>query len=81
VLNETYSKDSIGKYLSDKFPNQNVMKQGDSFHPLLFKFVLEYVIREIQQNKVGLKLNGTHRVLFCPDDLCLLGGYIYIYIP
>jgi hypothetical protein len=39
-LNETYSKDRIGKLLSDKFPIQNWLKQGDGLSPLLFNFAL-----------------------------------------
>jgi hypothetical protein len=34
-LNETYSKVRIGKYLSDSFPVQNGLKQGDALSPLL----------------------------------------------
>jgi hypothetical protein len=37
-LNETYSKVRIGKYLSDEFPIQNGLKQGDVLSPLLFNF-------------------------------------------
>jgi hypothetical protein len=32
-LNETYSKIHIGKHLSDKFPIQNCLKQGDALLP------------------------------------------------
>jgi hypothetical protein len=35
-LNETYSKVRIGKLLSDSFPVQNGLKQGDALSPLLF---------------------------------------------
>jgi hypothetical protein len=34
-VNETYSKVHIGKYLSDTFPIQNGLKQGDALPPLL----------------------------------------------
>jgi hypothetical protein len=33
-LNETYSKVHIGKHLSDNFPIQNGLKQGDALLPL-----------------------------------------------
>jgi hypothetical protein len=37
-----YDKVRIGKHLSDNFPIQNGLKQGDALTPLLFNFALEY---------------------------------------
>jgi hypothetical protein len=44
-LDEPYSKVRIGRHLSDSFPIQNGLKQGDALSPLLFKVDLIYTIR------------------------------------
>jgi hypothetical protein len=67
-LNSTCSKVCIGKQLSDKFPSQNDLKQGDTLTPLLLNFAQDYGIRKVQENQVGLQLNGTLQLLAYADD-------------
>jgi hypothetical protein len=76
-VNETYSRDWVDKHLSDVFPVKNGLKQGDALLPLIFSFALEYVIRRVEVNQDGLKLNGLHQLLVYADDVNILGGSIH----
>ena len=76
-LNATNSRVRVGRILSDMFPIRNGLKQGDTLWSFLFKFVSEYVIRSVQVNQDGLKLNGKHQLLVYADDVNILGRSVH----
>jgi hypothetical protein len=75
-LNETYSKVRVGIHLSDNFYIQNGLNQGDALSIRVFNFILEYAIMKVQENQMGLKLNGTHQLLVYVVEVDLLGESI-----
>jgi len=76
-LNKAYSRFRVDNHLSDVFPLRNGLKRGDALSPLLFNFALEYTIRRVRVNQVGLKLNDTHQLPVYADDVNTLGGSVY----
>jgi len=62
-----------GKHLSDTFPIKLGLKQGDALLPLFYKMPFTTV----RTNQAGLKLNGTHHLLFYADDFNIVGRSIH----
>jgi hypothetical protein len=52
------------------------VKQGDALSPSHFNVAIEYAIRKVQENQVGLKLDGAHQLWVYADDVNLLGDNI-----
>jgi hypothetical protein len=76
-VNETYSRDWVGKHFLDVFPIKKGLKQEDALLPLIFNFAVEYVIRRVEVNQDGLKLNDTYQLLVYADDVNILGRSIH----
>jgi hypothetical protein len=57
-----HSKVRVDKYLSDSFPIQNGLKQGDALSPLLLNFVSKFFISNV-------------RGFFCLPNLTIVGFY------
>jgi hypothetical protein len=62
--------------LSDTFLIQNGLTQRDALSSLLFNFAFEYPIKKVEENQVGLELDGTHQLLVHADDINLLSDSI-----
>jgi hypothetical protein len=54
------------------------MKQ-DALSTLFFNFAVVYVIRRIQVNQDGFKLNGAHQLVVYADDVRVWGRSIPYY--
>jgi hypothetical protein len=76
-LTEMYSRDRVGKNVSEIFLIRSGLKQGNALSPLLFNFVLKYAIKRVQVNQNGLKLNGTHQLLAYANDVKILRGRVH----
>jgi hypothetical protein len=55
-MERSVQKARTGRHLSDAFPAENDLKQGDALSSLLFKLASEYAIRILQENKMLIML-------------------------
>jgi hypothetical protein len=73
-LNETYSKVSVGKFLSDNIPCSEWPETRCSI-AIALEFCIRICHQESPENQVGLEFNGTYQVLVYAD-INLLGSSI-----
>jgi hypothetical protein len=76
-VDKTSCRVRVGKHLSDILLIKNGSKKGDTLSPLFFSFALEYAIRRVRVYQDGLKLNGTHQLLFDADGVKVVGGSVH----
>ena len=75
-VTETYSRGWVDKNLSNMFPIRNCLRQ-DALSPVLSNWALEYTIRRVQVNQVGLELHGTLQLLVYADDVNIMEGSVH----
>jgi hypothetical protein len=51
----------------------NGLEKGDALSPLLLNLSLEYVIRKVQENEDGMKLNEIYQLLIYANDINTFG--------
>jgi hypothetical protein len=62
--------------MSDAFPTQNSLKQGDALSPSIFNFSLENAIRKVQESQEGLELTEMHQLLVYTVNISIFGENI-----
>ncbi|KAL4120341.1 hypothetical protein QTP88_013055 [Uroleucon formosanum] len=71
---ETKVKVKVGDLILDPVLVKSLLRQGDALSPILFNLVLERVIRKINVNNQGFKLQDSSiELLAYADDVVLLG--------
>jgi hypothetical protein len=65
ICYEAYCKVCIGKRSSDKIGTENCLQQGGALLPHVLKFVLDHVIKNVQENFWGWNVTGHISCWLC----------------
>ena len=76
-LIESWNRVRLGRHLSDMFCIRNGLNPREDLSLWIFRFALGYVIRKVQENEEGSKLNGTRHFLIYADDVNTLDDTIH----
>lgn len=60
--------------MSEEFPVETSLRQGDALSPILFNIALKSVVRKVQKDRIGLRIRKQNVVIIAyADDLIIMG--------
>jgi sorting nexin-29 len=69
TMQESKAQVRIGGDLTDEFPVNNGLKQGDGLAPILFNFALEHIIRQLPVDTNSSLVNKSSQIIGYADDI------------
>jgi len=67
-------KIKFNSVMSEEFPVETSLRQGDALSPILFNIALKSVVRKVQKDRIGLRIRKQNVVIIAyADDLIIMG--------
>lgn len=67
-------KVKFNSVMSEVFPIETGLRQGDALSPILFNIAMQSVIRKVQKDSIGLKIENQNMVIAAyADDIIIMG--------